>query len=96
MGFKPQKEYKPVPKNPTASSKGNKKKGVEPTIKISNSNPFEVLNSVDNDEEFVVLKKAEFLGDYDSKDEVASVDNDMALSTASERVGFGTQSLMEQ
>ncbi|GJR20199.1 hypothetical protein Tco_0968726 [Tanacetum coccineum] len=111
MGFKPQKEYRPVPKNPTASSKGNKKKGVEPTIKISNSNPFEVLNSVDNDVELELLtsgqailmdeagnplKKAEFLGDYDSKDEVASVDNDMALSTASERVGFGTQSLMEQ
>ncbi|GKD88883.1 hypothetical protein Tco_1364390 [Tanacetum coccineum] len=28
-----------------------KTKGVEPTIKVSKSNPFEVLNSVDNDEE---------------------------------------------
>nr|GEX14012.1 hypothetical protein [Tanacetum cinerariifolium] len=36
----------------TASSSGNKKKGVEPTIKVSNSNPFDVLNSVDNDMEF--------------------------------------------
>ncbi|GJX26269.1 hypothetical protein Tco_0232565 [Tanacetum coccineum] len=56
MGFKPQKEYKkeylPVTKNPTASSSGNKKKGVEPTIEVSNSNPFDVLNSVDNDREF--------------------------------------------
>ncbi|GKA30950.1 RNA-directed DNA polymerase, eukaryota, reverse transcriptase zinc-binding domain protein, partial [Tanacetum coccineum] len=42
------------------------------------------------------LKKVECLGDYDSKDEVASVDNDMAHSMASERVGFGTQSLLEQ
>ncbi|GJY40137.1 hypothetical protein Tco_0427407, partial [Tanacetum coccineum] len=41
------------------------------------------------------LKKVEFLGDYDSEDEVASVDNDMARSLASERVGFGTQSLLE-
>ncbi|GJS83071.1 hypothetical protein Tco_0749612 [Tanacetum coccineum] len=42
------------------------------------------------------LRKVEFLGDYDSEDEVASVDNDMARSLASERVGFGTQSLLEQ
>ncbi|GJX44735.1 hypothetical protein Tco_0261411 [Tanacetum coccineum] len=104
----------------TASSSGNKK-GVEPTIKVSNSNPFDVLNSVDNDVEFGTnrgttnlfedlltsgqanivdkagnpLKKVEFLGEYDSEDEVASVDKDMAHSMASERVGFGTQSLPE-
>ncbi|GJZ53862.1 zinc finger, CCHC-type containing protein [Tanacetum coccineum] len=42
------------------------------------------------------LKKVEFSDDYDSEDEVASVDNDMARSMASERVGFGTQSLLEQ
>ncbi|GKA46748.1 nucleotide-diphospho-sugar transferase [Tanacetum coccineum] len=52
MGFKPQKEYRPVPKKPNASSSGNKKKGVEPIIEVSNSNPFDVLNSVDNDEDF--------------------------------------------
>ncbi|GJT03752.1 hypothetical protein Tco_0838214 [Tanacetum coccineum] len=52
MGFKPQKEYRPVPKKTTASSSGNKKKGVEPTIEVCNPNPFDVLNSVDNDVEF--------------------------------------------
>ncbi|GKC06914.1 hypothetical protein Tco_0998524, partial [Tanacetum coccineum] len=52
MGFEPQKEYRPVTKKPNASSSGNKKKGVEPTIEISNSNPFDVLNSVDNNVEF--------------------------------------------
>ncbi|GJV68905.1 hypothetical protein Tco_1484414 [Tanacetum coccineum] len=52
MCFKPQKEYRPVPKKPNASSSGNKKKGVEPTIEVSNSNPFDVLNSVVNDVEF--------------------------------------------
>ncbi|GJY25017.1 hypothetical protein Tco_0399743 [Tanacetum coccineum] len=56
MGFKPQKEYqkeyRPVTKKPNASSSGNKKKGVEPTIEVSNSNPFDVLNLVDNDGEF--------------------------------------------
>ncbi|GKC46501.1 hypothetical protein Tco_1064223 [Tanacetum coccineum] len=51
MGFKPQKEYRPVTKKPTASFIGNKKKSVEPTIEVSNSNPFDVLNSVDNDGE---------------------------------------------
>ncbi|GJS80859.1 hypothetical protein Tco_0747400 [Tanacetum coccineum] len=34
--------------------------------------------------------------DHDSEDEVASVDNDTARSMASERVGFGTNSLLEQ
>nr|GEW53184.1 hypothetical protein [Tanacetum cinerariifolium] len=52
MSFKPQKEYRPVLKKPNANSSGNKKKGVEPTIEISNSNLFDALNSVDNDVEF--------------------------------------------
>ncbi|GKE23118.1 hypothetical protein Tco_1434630 [Tanacetum coccineum] len=42
------------------------------------------------------LKKVEYSSDHDSEDEVASVDNDMARSIASERVGFDTQSLLEQ
>ncbi|GJR96153.1 hypothetical protein Tco_0268327 [Tanacetum coccineum] len=153
IGFKPQKEYRHVPKKPTVSSSGNKKKCVKHTIEVSNSDPFEVLNSVDNDVELgtnggttnlvnngatssgssfmnvdnsstgttpitdkirkfeelltsgqaiVVdeadnpLKKVEFPGDYDSEDEVASVDNDMARSMASEIVCFDTQSLLEQ
>ncbi|GJX67790.1 beta-caryophyllene synthase [Tanacetum coccineum] len=45
-------EYRPVTRKPNASSSGNKKKGVELTIEVSNSNPFDVLNSVDNDGEF--------------------------------------------
>ncbi|GKA77967.1 copia protein [Tanacetum coccineum] len=142
VGFKPHKEYRPVPKKPTASPSGNKKKCVAHTNEVSNSNPFDVLNSVDNDVEFGTnggttnlvkneanssgpsfmnvensstsntpiidkirkfedllidgkailvdeagnpLKKVECLGDYDSEDEVASVDNDMARSLASEK-----------
>nr|GEX28616.1 hypothetical protein [Tanacetum cinerariifolium] len=42
------------------------------------------------------LKKVEFLGEYDSEDEVASVDNDMTHSMAYERVCFDTQSLLKQ
>ncbi|GJR67118.1 putative reverse transcriptase domain-containing protein [Tanacetum coccineum] len=41
-------------------------------------------------------KEVDYPGDHDSEDEVESVDNDMARSMASERVGFGTQSLLEQ
>ncbi|GJY00908.1 zinc finger, CCHC-type containing protein [Tanacetum coccineum] len=122
-----QKEYRPVSKKPTASSNGNKKKSMEPTIKVSISNPFDVLNLVDNDKELGTnggttnlvnnkatsngssfmnvdnsstagnpLKKVECLGDYDSENEVALINNDMARFMASKRVGFGTQSLLEQ
>nr|GEY66191.1 hypothetical protein [Tanacetum cinerariifolium] len=113
-------------KKPSQTSRSVLEKGVEPTIEVSYSNPFEVLNLVDNDEELGTnegntnlvnngatlsgssfinvdnsstasnpLKKIEFLGDYDSEDEVASVDNDMARSMASKRVDFGTQSFLE-
>ncbi|GJS66067.1 hypothetical protein Tco_0680631 [Tanacetum coccineum] len=90
MAFKPNQEYRPVPKKNTTNSSGNKKKAVDSTNKVSDSNPFEVLNSVDNDVEMVMgnailvdeasnpIKKIEYSSDHDSKDEVASVDNDMA------------------
>nr|GFA10288.1 hypothetical protein [Tanacetum cinerariifolium] len=136
------KPPRPVSKKPTASSSGNKKKGVVPTIKVRNSNPFEVLRSFDIDVELGInggttnlvnnkatsskssfmnvdnsstrttpiidkirkfeelltigkatlldeasnpLKNVEYPDDYDSEDEVASVDNDMTRSMASER-----------
>ncbi|GKB75644.1 retrotransposon protein, putative, ty1-copia subclass [Tanacetum coccineum] len=116
-------------------------KGVESAKEVSNSNPFDVLNSVKNDgklgtnggtsnlvsneanssgssfwnvetsststapmygkvtlvyDDDKPLKKVDYLGDHDSKDDVESVDNDMAHSMASEKVGFGTKSLLEQ
>ncbi|GJU12888.1 retrotransposon protein, putative, ty1-copia subclass [Tanacetum coccineum] len=127
VGFKPHKEYRHISKKPTANSSGNKKKGVDLTDKVSDSNPFDILNSVDNDVEMgtngvtsnsdnnrtsssgliidgqamlVVeagnpLKKVEYPGDHDSEEKVASVDNDMARSLASERTGFG-QHLYEE
>ncbi|GJT00414.1 retrotransposon protein, putative, ty1-copia subclass [Tanacetum coccineum] len=51
VGFIQVKEYRPVSKKPTANTSNNKKKGVEPTKEVSNLNPFDVLNSVDNDGE---------------------------------------------
>ncbi|GJX55014.1 hypothetical protein Tco_0284911 [Tanacetum coccineum] len=62
----------PIAKMSTANTSSKKKKGVEPTKEVSNSNPFDVFNSVVNDEELV--------------------DNDMATET----IGFGTKSLLEQ
>ncbi|GKC13844.1 RNA-directed DNA polymerase, eukaryota, reverse transcriptase zinc-binding domain protein [Tanacetum coccineum] len=125
MGFKPQKEYIPISKKPTASSSGNKKKGMTSTIELgTNGGTTNLVNNeatssgssftnIDNsstrttptiekigkfeelfsrwkativDEAGNPLKKVEYLDDYDSEDEVASVDNDMARSMASERV----------
>nr|GFA76065.1 hypothetical protein [Tanacetum cinerariifolium] len=135
------KEYRLVLKKPTTSSSGNKKKCVVPPIEVSNSNPFEIFNSVDNDVELgtnwgttnlvnngATSSGSSFMNVDNSstnttpiidkinkfeelltsgKDilvneagnplkKVASVDNDMARFMASEMVGFGTQSLLEQ
>nr|GEU57977.1 putative reverse transcriptase domain-containing protein [Tanacetum cinerariifolium] len=49
VGFKPAKQvYKQLSKNNNVNTSGNKKKYMEPTIEVSNSNPFDVLNSIDN------------------------------------------------
>ncbi|GKD81381.1 hypothetical protein Tco_1348220, partial [Tanacetum coccineum] len=50
VGFKPVKQvYRQVSKKNNVNTSGNKKKDVEPTIEVSNSNPFDVLNSIEND-----------------------------------------------
>ncbi|GKE62856.1 hypothetical protein Tco_1513223 [Tanacetum coccineum] len=51
MAFKPTQEYRLVLKKHTANSSRNKKKGVDSTNMVSDSNPFKVLNSVDNEVE---------------------------------------------
>nr|GEX14169.1 hypothetical protein [Tanacetum cinerariifolium] len=70
------------------------------TLIINKTGKFEELltsgKAILVDEAGNPLKKVEYPGDYDSEDELASVDYDMARSMASERVGFGTQSLLEQ
>ncbi|GKD98305.1 hypothetical protein Tco_1382202, partial [Tanacetum coccineum] len=42
------------------------------------------------------LANVDSSGDHDSEDEVASVDNEMANFLASKKVGYGTNSLLEQ
>nr|GEU90066.1 hypothetical protein [Tanacetum cinerariifolium] len=48
------------------------------------------------DDDGIPLKNVDYPGDLDSEDEVESLDNDMTLSMASERVEFGTKSLLKQ
>ncbi|GJY64428.1 hypothetical protein Tco_0465888 [Tanacetum coccineum] len=97
VGFKPVKQvYRQVSKKNNVNTSGNKKKDAEPIIEVSNSNLFDVLNSVENDvdldDEGKPLTKVDFSGDHDSEDEVASVDNDMANFLASKKVGYDTNS----
>ncbi|GJS20978.1 retrovirus-related pol polyprotein from transposon TNT 1-94 [Tanacetum coccineum] len=94
VGFKPAKEYRPVSKKPTANTSGNKKKGVEPTKELEKLIIDGKFTLVDDDGK--PQKKVNYPGDHDSDDEVELVDNDMACSMASEKVGFGTKSLLEQ
>ncbi|GKB01350.1 RNA-directed DNA polymerase, eukaryota, reverse transcriptase zinc-binding domain protein [Tanacetum coccineum] len=92
-------------KKPSQAFRGvliGSKNDVETTKKVSNSNPFDVLNSVENDVDLGTnggtsnLVSKEPNSSESSEDEVASADNDMARSMASEMVGFGTNSLLEQ
>nr|GEW31276.1 hypothetical protein [Tanacetum cinerariifolium] len=92
MGFKPQKEYRPISKNPNVSSCGNKKKGVEPTIEVSNSNPFDVLNLVDNDVEFGTNRRTTNLvnnGATSSGSSFMNIDNDGEFASNTPSVPTG-------
>nr|GEZ90473.1 hypothetical protein [Tanacetum cinerariifolium] len=103
IGFKPQKEYRPVPKKPNVSPSGNKKKGVEPTIEVSNLNPFDVLNSVENDAEFGTNGGTTNLVNNEATSSGSSfmnIDNDGEFASntpidGSEK-GYGTNSLLGQ
>nr|GEX05153.1 hypothetical protein [Tanacetum cinerariifolium]GEX16217.1 hypothetical protein [Tanacetum cinerariifolium]GEX97762.1 hypothetical protein [Tanacetum cinerariifolium] len=48
------------------------------------------------DDEGKPIEKVDYLGDHDSEDEVASTDNDMTNFLASEKVGYGDKSMLEQ
>ncbi|GJZ51799.1 hypothetical protein Tco_0606314, partial [Tanacetum coccineum] len=50
VGFKPTKQtFRVVPKQTNANTSGGKKKDVELPKEVSNLNPFDALNSVDDD-----------------------------------------------
>nr|GEW36119.1 hypothetical protein [Tanacetum cinerariifolium] len=109
VGFKPVRlVYRPISKKNNVNT-SNKKKDVESRKEVSNLNPFDVLNSVENDVDLVIdeeitlvddegkpMKKVDYSGDHDSEDEVEPVDNEMVSFRASKRVDYGTNSLLEQ
>ncbi|GJY20739.1 hypothetical protein Tco_0393305 [Tanacetum coccineum] len=72
VGFKLVKQvYRQVSKKNNVNTSGNKKKDVEPTIEVTLA-----------DDEGKPLAKVDSLGDHDSEDEVASVDNEMEIFLA--------------
>nr|GEU61454.1 hypothetical protein [Tanacetum cinerariifolium] len=106
IDFKPQKEYRPVPKKLNASSSGNKKKGVEPLLRgttnlVNNgatSSGSSFMN-IDNDGEFASNTP---IGIVVSDSEVELVFDETAnlrISTSGKdesNKGYGTNSLLEQ
>ncbi|GKA55834.1 reverse transcriptase domain, reverse transcriptase zinc-binding domain protein [Tanacetum coccineum] len=95
-------------KKPSQATRGvpvSPKKDTEPIIEVSNSNPFDVLDSVENDvdlgtnggtsnlarkvtfvdDEGKPLAKVDSSGDHESENEVALVDNKMAIFLASKK-----------
>ncbi|GJW58141.1 hypothetical protein Tco_0104872 [Tanacetum coccineum] len=103
--------YQPVSKNLTANTSVNKKKNVGPmkeNVDASSPSTTPIIEKIDKIEKMIIegkvtlvdddgkpLKRVDSSYDYDSEDEVASVDNDMAKFLA-KKDGYGTQSLLEQ
>ncbi|GJT03599.1 putative ribonuclease H-like domain-containing protein [Tanacetum coccineum] len=86
IGFKPQKEYRYVPQKPTASSSGTKRKVWNLLLSSTGATP--IIDKIKKFGELLTSGQAILVDE--------AVDNDMARSMALERVGFGTQSLLEQ
>ncbi|GJV29467.1 putative ribonuclease H-like domain-containing protein [Tanacetum coccineum] len=98
VGFKPAKQfYRSVSKKTNANTNGNKKKDVELAkevikrpILVDLRSGMRKVNLVDD--EGRPLEKVDSSGDHDSKDEVKSVDNEVASFLALKKVGYGTKS----
>ncbi|GKC20723.1 putative reverse transcriptase domain-containing protein [Tanacetum coccineum] len=103
VGFKPIKQvYRPLSKKNNVNTSGNKKKDVEFRKEVSNSNPFDVLNSVKNDVDLDSSTSTTPIVDKIDKFEKLIIDGKVTLVDGEgkplkkERVGFGTNSLLEQ
>ncbi|GJX56650.1 hypothetical protein Tco_0286547 [Tanacetum coccineum] len=95
VGFKPAKQvYRLVSKKTNANTSINKKKYVEPIKEIDRLIIDEKVTLVDD--EGKPLNNVNSSGDHDSEDEVESIDIEMANFLASKKVGYGTNSLLEQ
>ncbi|GJV46548.1 putative RNA-directed DNA polymerase [Tanacetum coccineum] len=101
VGFKPAKQVYRQKVNSSGSLFWNvKSNSTSTTLIIENINKMERL-IIDGkvilvDDKGKPLKQVDSLGDYDSEDEVASVDSDMTNFLASGKVRYDTHSLLEQ
>ncbi|GKE02185.1 hypothetical protein Tco_1390168 [Tanacetum coccineum] len=90
VGFKPVKEYRPVSKKPTANTSASNGANCSDSsfwnVETSSTSTILIVDKIEKLEKLII----------GGKDEVESVDNDMARSMASKMVGFGTKSLLEQ
>ncbi|GJX26933.1 hypothetical protein Tco_0233229 [Tanacetum coccineum] len=98
VGFKPVKQvYIHVSKKNNANTSGKTKKDAESAKEVSYPNLFDVLNSVEIDVDLDTNEGTSNLAsDHDSEDEVKPDDNEMSSFLASKKVGYGTNSLLEQ
>ncbi|GKE44020.1 hypothetical protein Tco_1471304 [Tanacetum coccineum] len=95
MSFKPQKEYRPVTKKPTASSIGNKKKCVKPTIECASNTSIGA--KIDKIERQIGEGKLKLL-DNDGNPlvpETANLRIPTSVKDESDK-GYATNSLLEQ
>nr|GEV81684.1 hypothetical protein [Tanacetum cinerariifolium] len=92
-----------------ASKKANSSGSSFWNVKSSSTSTTSIVEKIDKikrlvidgkvtlvDDEGKLLAKVDSSVDHDSKDEVASVDNEMTNFLASKKVGYGTNSLQEQ
>ncbi|GKB51304.1 hypothetical protein Tco_0902057 [Tanacetum coccineum] len=92
-----------------ASKKANSSGSSFWNVRSSSTSTTPVVEKIDKIERLIIdkkvtlvndegkpLEKVDSSGDYDSEDEVKSVDNEMTSFLASKKVGYGTNSLLEQ
>ncbi|GJU08843.1 hypothetical protein Tco_1125273 [Tanacetum coccineum] len=108
MGFKPKQVFQPVSKKSTANTHG-KMNNPESIKEVSKSNPFEVLTSVDNDEDLGKLRFMDDDGNPLIPTGIVESDSEVEVvfdETTNLRIltggkdgsdkGYGTNSLLEQ
>ncbi|GKF83512.1 hypothetical protein Tco_0245168 [Tanacetum coccineum] len=89
--------YRRVSKKNNVNTNDSKKKDDEYRKVVRNLNPFDVLNSVENDIDLGTNKGASNLASIEKcEDEVEPVDNEMTSFLASDRFGYSTNSLLKQ
>ncbi|GJX11430.1 hypothetical protein Tco_0201289 [Tanacetum coccineum] len=91
------------------SKKANSSRSSFWNMKSSNTSNTHMVEKIDKKGRLIIegkvtlvdddgkpLKKVDSLGDHDSEEEVASVDNDMENFLDTKKDGYGTNSLLEQ